>query len=111
MTAIELANYAYWQRTPRNYRLGARWSANASQQSATRRASARSKRRRSQNRRSTRAPASLRERRSNKWVAMMNDIDELIASAAADLDALTRKLDRLRTSAHSVWPHRSRQPL
>jgi hypothetical protein len=28
---------------------------------------------------------------------MMNDIDELIASAAADLEALTRKLDRLRT--------------
>jgi hypothetical protein len=44
MTAIELANYAYWQRTPRNYRLGARWWANASQQSATRRAIARSKR-------------------------------------------------------------------
>jgi hypothetical protein len=54
-------------------------------------------RRRSQNRRPTRAPASLRERRSNRWVAMMNDIDELIASAAADLEALTRKLDRLRT--------------
>ena len=44
MTAIELANYAYWQRTPQNHRLGARWWSNASQQSATRRAIARSKR-------------------------------------------------------------------
>jgi hypothetical protein len=44
MTAIELANYSYWQRTPQNHRLGARWWANASQQSATRRAIARLKR-------------------------------------------------------------------
>jgi hypothetical protein len=34
--------------------------------------------------------------RSNKRAAMMDDIDELIASAAADLDALARKLDRMR---------------
>jgi hypothetical protein len=44
MTAVELANYAYWQRTPGNHRLGARWWASASQQSATRRAIARLKR-------------------------------------------------------------------
>jgi hypothetical protein len=44
MTAVELANWAYWERTPRNHRLGARWWANASQQSATRRAIARLKR-------------------------------------------------------------------
>jgi hypothetical protein len=44
MTAVELANWAYWERTPRNHRLGARWWSNASQQSATRRAIARSKR-------------------------------------------------------------------
>jgi hypothetical protein len=45
MTAVEIANYAYWQRTPRNHRLGARWWSNASQQSATRRAIAALKRR------------------------------------------------------------------
>ncbi|MET4043961.1 hypothetical protein [Bradyrhizobium sp. RT6a] len=44
MTSIELANWAYWQRTPRNHRMGARWWANASQKSATRRAIARLKR-------------------------------------------------------------------
>lgn len=38
MTSTELANWAYWQRTPRNHRMGARWWANASQKSATRRA-------------------------------------------------------------------------
>jgi hypothetical protein len=44
MTAIELANLLYWNRTPRNHRLGARWWSNLSQRSATRRALARSKR-------------------------------------------------------------------
>ncbi|WJR74917.1 hypothetical protein [Bradyrhizobium sp. NP1] len=44
MTSLELANLAYWQRTPRNDRMGARWWANASQRSATRRAIARLKR-------------------------------------------------------------------
>jgi len=44
LTAIELANWLYWQRTPRNHRLGARWWSNSNQQSATRRAIARSKR-------------------------------------------------------------------
>jgi hypothetical protein len=44
MTALELANWAYWNRTPRNHRLGARWWSNSNQQSATRRAIARSKR-------------------------------------------------------------------
>jgi hypothetical protein len=44
MTALQLSNYLYWNRTPRNHRLGARWWANASQRSATRRAIARSKR-------------------------------------------------------------------
>lgn len=43
MTALQLSNYLYWNRTPRNDRLGARWWANASQQSATRRAIARSR--------------------------------------------------------------------
>jgi hypothetical protein len=38
MTAPELSNYLYWNRTPRNSRLGAKWSANWSQKSATRRA-------------------------------------------------------------------------
>lgn len=38
MTALEIANWAYWQRTPNNYRLGALWWANASMCSATRRA-------------------------------------------------------------------------
>lgn len=38
MTSIELANACYWGRSPRNVRLGARWWANRSQQSATRRA-------------------------------------------------------------------------
>lgn len=44
MTSVELANWAYWDRTPRNHRMGARWWANASQRSATRRAIARLKR-------------------------------------------------------------------
>jgi hypothetical protein len=44
MTSVELSNLLYWQRAPRNHRLGAKWWANASQQSATRRAIARLKR-------------------------------------------------------------------
>jgi hypothetical protein len=44
MTALEIANLLYWERTPNNHRLGARWWANASQLSATRRAIARLKR-------------------------------------------------------------------
>lgn len=44
MTAIELANWAYWRRAPRDQRMGARWWANESQRSATRRAIARLKR-------------------------------------------------------------------
>src|ERR1700694_1159374 len=45
MTALELANLAYWGRSPNNYRLGARWWANRSQKSATRRAIAELRRR------------------------------------------------------------------
>ncbi len=44
MTAVEIANYAYWGRTPRNCRLGAKWWANRSMRSATRRAIAELKR-------------------------------------------------------------------
>jgi hypothetical protein len=38
MTALEIANLMYWGRTPRNCRLGARWWANRSMRSSTRRA-------------------------------------------------------------------------
>lgn len=44
MTSLQLANWLYWERTPRNHRLSAKWWANSSQQSATRRAIARLKR-------------------------------------------------------------------
>ena len=44
MTAVELANWAYWNRTPRNNRLGAKWWVNRSMRSATRRAIAQLKR-------------------------------------------------------------------
>jgi hypothetical protein len=38
MTSIEIANFAYWGRSPFNSRLGIRWWSNSSQRSATRRA-------------------------------------------------------------------------
>lgn len=38
MTAVEIANYAYWGRSPNNFRLGMKWWCNRSQRSATRRA-------------------------------------------------------------------------
>jgi hypothetical protein len=44
MTTLQLANWLYWERSPKNQRLSAKWWANTSQQSATRRAIARLKR-------------------------------------------------------------------
>jgi Winged helix DNA-binding domain len=44
LTSQQLANLLYWGRSPRNDRLAAKWWANQSQQSATRRAIARLKR-------------------------------------------------------------------
>ena len=44
MTAIEIGNLMYWNRTPRNHRMGARWWINRSMKSSTRRAIAALKR-------------------------------------------------------------------